>query len=54
MENFMSLRFIFSAVLLMLAIPALSACNTIKGMGQDIEATGEAITDTSDKTKEKM
>lgn len=33
---------------------ALSACNTVSGMGRDIEAAGEAITGTSEKTKEKM
>ncbi|MFW0777447.1 MAG: entericidin A/B family lipoprotein [Rickettsiales bacterium] len=50
----MTLRTVFSAILLMFAIPALSACNTVKGIGEDVEAAGEAITDTSEKTKEKM
>lgn len=32
----------------------LSGCNTIKGIGQDLESTGEAISGTADHTKEKM
>ncbi len=31
--------------LVALAIPALSACNTVKGAGKDIEKGGEAIQD---------
>ena len=27
----------------LLAIPALSACNTVEGIGEDVEATGEAV-----------
>jgi predicted small secreted protein len=33
---------------------ALGACNTISGAGKDVEAAGEAITDTADETKEGM
>lgn len=29
----------------LLALPALTACNTIKGFGQDVEATGDAVSD---------
>ena len=32
----------------------VTACNTFSGMGKDIEATGEAITGSADKTKEKI
>ena len=32
-----------TALLLVVAALALSACNTIRGMGQDIEAAGNAI-----------
>lgn len=28
---------------LLVGLPALSACNTLEGAGEDIEATGEAI-----------
>ena len=33
---------------------ATGACNTVSGVGRDIEAAGEAITGTSEKTKEKI
>ncbi|MGE0755202.1 MAG: entericidin A/B family lipoprotein [Alphaproteobacteria bacterium] len=33
---------------------ALAACNTISGMGQDLEATGEAISGSAENTKEKI
>jgi entericidin B len=33
---------------------ALSACNTISGIGQDIEAGGGALSNTAEKTKQKM
>ena len=39
----------FSAVIL-----ALPGCNTISGAGEDIEATGDAISDTADDTKKEM
>jgi predicted small secreted protein len=32
----------------MLATLALSACNTTRGVGRDIEATGDAIEDEAD------
>lgn len=32
----------------------LSACNTTAGAGKDISATGNAITDTAQDTKDKM
>ena len=30
-------------VLILLALMALSGCNTVHGFGKDVEATGEAI-----------
>lgn len=33
---------------------ALSACNTMEGLGQDIEAGGENLQDSAEKTKKKM
>lgn len=32
----------------------LSACNTIGGMGQDIEAAGKSIDNTAEETQRKM
>ncbi|HEX7720236.1 MAG TPA: entericidin A/B family lipoprotein [Woeseiaceae bacterium] len=41
------MKIIYMFMLLMVAIAA-SACNTTRGVGQDIEATGEAIERTAD------
>jgi entericidin B len=38
-------RKLFMVGLIALAIPAISACNTVKGAGKDIEKGGEAIQD---------
>ncbi|MGI9421160.1 MAG: entericidin A/B family lipoprotein [Geminicoccaceae bacterium] len=35
-------------------LASLGACNTIAGAGKDVEAAGEAITDTADDTKEEI
>ncbi|MDX2113357.1 MAG: entericidin A/B family lipoprotein [Alphaproteobacteria bacterium] len=42
------------SILALLILTTLAACNTMSGVGKDIEAAGEAITGTSEKTKEKM
>lgn len=34
------------------AIAALSACNTVRGAGQDISVAGEAVADTAVETEE--
>jgi predicted small secreted protein len=39
---------IFVVLAWMLATLALSACNTTRGVGQDVEATGDAIEDEAD------
>ncbi|KCZ93904.1 entericidin A/B family lipoprotein [Hyphomonas johnsonii] len=39
---------IFGVVALVLA---LSACNTIEGVGQDVEATGDSIEDAANNAK---
>ncbi|MGB0748071.1 MAG: entericidin A/B family lipoprotein [Magnetospiraceae bacterium] len=43
-----------SALLLMGALSAVSACGTIEGAGKDLEAAGGAISDTARDTKRKM
>lgn len=40
--------------LLLLSSFGLAACNTISGMGQDVEAAGDAVSDTAEETKEQM
>ncbi|MBS9778479.1 MAG: entericidin A/B family lipoprotein [Gammaproteobacteria bacterium] len=40
--------------LLLIAGFQLTACNTVKGVGSDIKATGEAISKSADETRKKM
>jgi predicted small secreted protein len=39
----------FALGLLMLSIVALTACNTLKGVGQDLQKAGEKIEDAAKK-----
>jgi predicted small secreted protein len=39
---------------LLLLVLAVSGCNTISGMGEDISAAGKGIDQTSEATQEKM
>lgn len=39
---------------LLLASVGLAACNTAEGVGEDVEATGDAIQDTAKDVKRKM
>ena len=41
-------------LLLALAAPVLSACNTMEGAGKDIERGGEKLQDSANSTKQKM
>lgn len=41
-------------IVILLSLFAVSACNTISGIGQDIEAGGNAIAGTAENTKRKM
>jgi len=43
----MAMRKIFYAVAATVMLFALSACNTVRGAGQDVEEVGEAIQDTT-------
>lgn len=36
------------------ALLALSACNTVQGLGEDVSAGGEAMTDTAGETQDQM
>jgi len=42
------------ALYLLLAIGALTGCNTMEGMGKDIERGGEKMQDSAKDTKQKM
>lgn len=50
----MSQKLVFWGFLIMLPLAALTACNTVEGVGRDIEAGGDAIEDTASDTKEKL
>ena len=41
------MKMLYLLMLIIVAI-ATSACNTTRGFGQDVEATGEAIEDTAE------
>jgi predicted small secreted protein len=45
---------ILALVALGCATSMLAACNTTAGAGRDISATGHAVTDTAQDTKDKM
>lgn len=40
--------------LILLALLALSACNTIEGMGRDVQAAGQAITGGAEEGRERI
>jgi len=42
-------HFLLSRVFLIAIIGSLTACNTMKGAGEDIQDAGEAIEDTAEK-----
>jgi predicted small secreted protein len=53
----MTLRRLFSllGILGVLGLaPMLSACNTMEGMGKDVSAAGDAVSDTAQETKQGM
>jgi entericidin B len=43
-----------NALFVALAVLGLSACNTIGGLGEDVEAGGEAITDASNDVEQEI
>ena len=43
-----------TAVLLLAAMAALSACNTVAGAGKDVSSAGTAVTNTADDAQKKM
>jgi predicted small secreted protein len=48
------LRHIGRVALVVLGLGALGACNTVQGMGRDIEAGGQAITNAARTVQSKM
>lgn len=48
------IRKLVSVLVLVGAIGSVSGCNTVDGMGRDIERAGEATSDTARDVKRKM
>ena len=45
---------LFGLVAVLFMMSMLSGCNTVKGMGEDVSATGDAVSDTAQDTEDKM
>ena len=43
-----------TVILVLLAAFSLSACNTTRGLGEDIEATGEGIQNAAEQAEEEL
>lgn len=50
-KNMMKTRRIFVIGLTLLLCVVIGACNTIRGMGKDIEGAGQTIQSTAEKTR---
>lgn len=44
----------WALVLIVLAAAGVAGCNTIRGVGQDVEAAGGALAGTAEKTKKEL
>ena len=47
-------RFVALMLLSLFSVAVLSGCNTMAGMGRDIERGGEKLQDSAETTKQKM
>jgi predicted small secreted protein len=50
--NLSAIRMLWTVSLLMSGAALLGACNTTAGVGKDVSATGNAVTNTADKVKQ--
>lgn len=41
-------------ILLLVSLVLLASCNTVQGVGQDVQAAGDAISRTADKTRDEF
>lgn len=48
------MKTLFYTMLLFASGFSLAACNTTRGLGQDVEATGEAVQDVAENTEEQI
>jgi predicted small secreted protein len=49
-----ALGWLFGLIALFFMMSVLSGCNTMRGMGQDVEAAGGAMSDTAEDVQEDM
>lgn len=47
-------RKLLYATLILAAIPAIAACNTVKGAGKDVQKAGEVVEEGADEVGEEM
>jgi predicted small secreted protein len=47
-----SAKMTLAALVALASLGGLAACNTVKGAGEDIKATGTAVSDAAQETKE--
>jgi predicted small secreted protein len=45
---------ILSTLALLAALILLSGCNTMRGFGEDVEATGEEVSETAEETEDEL
>ena len=50
----MKLRWLFGLTALLFMVLVLSGCNTVRGMGEDVEAAGGAMSGTAEDVEEDM
>jgi predicted small secreted protein len=49
-----ALGWLFGLLALFFMASVLSGCNTMRGMGEDVEAAGGAMSDTAEETEDEM
>jgi entericidin B len=49
-----ALGWLFALIALFFMMSVLTGCNTMRGMGQDVEAAGGAMSNTAEDVKEEM
>lgn len=47
-------KFVMAALAAVIGMSALTACNTVKGAGEDVSATGDAVSQAAEETKDDM
>ena len=45
---------IIAALFVVAVLPTLAACNTVKGVGKDVQAGGEAVEEAADEVQEEI